>query len=152
MLAQPDNTVDIHFRARPPNPLPHCSGVGHTGSHALNDEIPLKLGYRPHHVEQQLPSWSGGVDAFGVANEINAQSTEFLQAVNQVLNRASKTVEFPDHNHVKFALVGSLHQRIQFRSPALSPTNPFVHIFVVVGKALAGVATQIFQLNIAVLV
>jgi hypothetical protein len=64
--------------------------------HSFRNEVTLKLRDGTHNVKQQLAGGCRGVDPLSVGNEVNAQASELLQTVHQVLDRSRETVELPD--------------------------------------------------------
>jgi hypothetical protein len=44
--------------------------------HSLRNQIALKLSHSPHDVKQQLTARSSGIDALGIADEVNVEGTE----------------------------------------------------------------------------
>src|SRR5713226_4023816 len=66
--------------------------------------------------------------------------------------RTSEPVEFPDQNHIERTLARIPHQSIELGPMALGATDARIGVFVVVGEALAGVSTEVFELHFAVLV
>ena len=59
-------------------------------------------------MKQELAARGGGIDAFGVTDEINPEGAELFQTIDQVLDRAGETIELPYQHHVEPALVNVL--------------------------------------------
>jgi hypothetical protein len=126
--------------------------VGHPGPHSLGNQIPFELRYCSYDVEEKLAGRGGRIDAFGVADEIDPERTEFVKAFYQVLERSSEAIEFPDQDHIEEALASILHQHIELGAVALGSAHTHINIFAVLSEALAGVAPQILKLHLTVLV
>src|SRR5713101_3412170 len=126
--------------------------MGHPGAHSLANEVPLELRYSSHDVEEKLAARGGGIDAFGIADEIDPEGAELIEAFDQVFQRAGEAIELPDQDHIEEALVGVLHQHIELGAVALCPAHTNIDIFAVLSETLAGVAPKILELHLAVLV
>jgi hypothetical protein len=141
----------INLRSGAANPFAHGAGMGYSGPDTLGDQIALKLRDRAHDVKQQLAAWSGGIDAFGVADEINSQGPEILKAIDQMLHGAGKTIKFPDQDDIKVAFAGVLHQLVQLWTATLGSAYTDFHILE--GACETGsIAPEIFELHVATLV
>ena|SRR5579864_21339 len=77
---------------------------------------------------------------------------KLLQDVDQMLEGAGQSVEFPDHHGVKHSSARITEQSIQLRSMALGPANPRVDVFAVAGEPSAGKTTQLIELSVTTLV
>jgi hypothetical protein len=124
----------------------------HSRPYAFSNQVAFELGNCANDVEQQLAAGCRGVDPLGEAHEIDAQRSEFLQAVYQVLQKSRKTIKFPNQHHVKESLVGSLHQGVELRAPALSSAEPLIDVLVETTETLCSVSAKISELQLTVLV
>ncbi len=100
---------EIDFSTGSANVFPQCPRMGKARPDPLGNQVSFKLCDSSHNMKEELPAGCGGVDPFGVADEINPEGSELFQAVNEVFQGAGEAVEFPDHHHFKQALVGILH-------------------------------------------
>src|SRR5712691_1556490 len=116
--------------------------MGHPGAHPLGNEVPLELRNGSHNVEQELATRADGIDAFGVADEIDTERPELIETFDQVYQRAGEEVELPDQDHIEEALAGVLHQQIELGAVALGAAHTNIDIFAVLSEALAGVAPK----------
>src|SRR5712692_10773573 len=126
--------------------------MGHPGAHSLANEVPLELRYSSHDVEEKLSARGGGIDAFGIADEIDPEGAELIEAFDQVLQRTGEAVELPDQDHIEETLAGVLHQHIELGAVALGPAHTNIYILAVLSETLAGVAPKVLELHLAVLV
>ena len=67
---------------------------------AFTDQVALELGQRGKEVENQTPSGGCGVDVLLQALQTHAGILQLLDQVDQVLDRAAKPVQPPDHHRV----------------------------------------------------
>jgi hypothetical protein len=95
-------------------------------------------------MEDQLPSARGRIDGFGDALKSNAQCFELLNLFNQVLERAAKSIQPPNHEGI--ARAQRFEQAKQFR-----PVH-FAAGFLFFVRALAPRKPEGISLQIEVLV
>src|SRR6266851_5033234 len=67
---------------------------------ALANEVALKLGRRAEDVEDQLAARRRGIDILLQAAEANVATLKLGDGVDQMPQRASQPVQFPDHERV----------------------------------------------------
>lgn len=67
---------------------------------ALTDQVALELGQRGKEVKNQTPSRRRGVDVLLETLQTHAGILQLLDQVDQVLDRAAKPVQPPDHHRV----------------------------------------------------
>ncbi len=72
--------------------------MSHTCPRPFSNQITLELSDCSHNVEKKLTGRGSPVDSFGVADKIDPKRTEFIEAFDQVLQRAGEALEFPDQN------------------------------------------------------
>lgn len=89
----------------PTGAAPLASGL-ETGVGALADQIALELGQRAEDVEHQHPARSCGIDVFGELAEPDTPRRQLADFFDQMAHRATKTIEFPDHQRVAATQVG----------------------------------------------
>src|ERR687886_2456521 len=70
------------------------------GQRALTDQIALELGEGAEDVEDELAAKGGGVDALLEAAEADISLLELGDGVNQVPQRTSQAIKFPNHQRV----------------------------------------------------
>src|SRR5271165_898919 len=102
----------------------------YTCPHPFCNQVALKLRHRTHDVKQKLPAGRGGVDALGVADEVDVQGCEFLQAVHQVFYRASEAVKLPNQHNIEEALVSVFHQNVKLGTATLRSAHADIYILV----------------------
>src|ERR1700686_928640 len=105
--------------------------MGHPSPDSLSNQVPLKLSDGTDDMKQELSGWGSGVDAFGVADKINPESVELIQAFNEVFKRPCEAVEFPYQDNVKAAFASILHKDIELRTMPLGSADTNVDIFLV---------------------
>jgi hypothetical protein len=106
---------------RPPC-LP-CAGGLEACAGALPDQGALKLRQGREDMEHQLPSARGRIDGFGDALKSNAYGLELLNRFNQLLERAAKPIQPPNHEGI--ARAQRFEQAKQFRPVHFAPV-PFL--------------------------
>jgi len=136
----------------PADPLAHGPRVSHSRAHTLSNQVPFELRYPADHVKQQLPTRRGGVNTLGEADEVNSEGTKFFEAVDQVFKGTREPVKLPNQHDIKNATVSVLDQCIQLGAPTLGSADSGVHVLAKSRESLAGIAPQIRQLQIAVLI
>src|SRR5439155_14757292 len=67
---------------------------------ALANEVALKLGQGAEDVEDQLAARCRGIDVLLQATEANVATLELGYGVDQMPQRASQPIQFPDHECV----------------------------------------------------
>lgn len=70
-----------------------CFGNGDAFFLPLKDVLPLKLIDRPDHRQHELSGWSGGIDVFLVADQMNLLALEQLHDLKQVSSASGKAAE-----------------------------------------------------------
>jgi hypothetical protein len=70
------------------------------GQSALANEVALKLGQRAEDMEDQLAARRGRIDVLLQATETNLATLELGGGIDQMTERASQPIEFPDHECV----------------------------------------------------
>jgi hypothetical protein len=141
LASQCIDLLGVDFRAWASNALAYGAGMGDACPNPLCDQISFELRHGTHDVEQQLAGGCGGVDPFGVGNEVDAQGSKLGKTVHQVFDRTRKTVELPDQDNVEPALASLTHELVQPGTPALSSTYAFVHELAAASESLAGIAS-----------
>lgn len=142
--------VDLGSRAA--DPFTHGPRVRHTGADSLRDQITLELRHCADHMEQKLAAGCGGIDALGEADEIDPESAELFQAVDQVLEGAGETVKLPHQYDFKQPPLSVSNQAIKLRPTTLGSTDADIDVFVAAAEALARVTSQVLELQLAALV
>jgi hypothetical protein len=56
---------------------------------------------RADDMKEKLTAGGCRINALGVADEIDPQGTELVQAFNEVLQRAGESIEFPDKDDIE---------------------------------------------------
>src|SRR5579862_9473304 len=132
--------------------LAHGSGMRDSRSYSFGNQVSFKLSDGSNQMKQKPASRSCGIDAFGIAHEVDTECGKVLQAVDQVLQRPRETVEFPNYDHVETFPARIEHQLVEAWTMALGSTDTSVQIFAGAGEALVSVAPQICYLHVAALV
>jgi len=83
-------------------PLPCGAESGHG---ALSCDLPNKLGEGAEEVKRQPSLRSGGIDAFGETDELDAALIERFDFGDEVFQRAAEPVEAPDDEGISLAEV-----------------------------------------------
>src|ERR1700736_5936432 len=66
----------------------------------LPNEITLELGQRAKDMEDELAAWGGGIDVFLDAAEPDVATLKLGNGVDEMPQRASQSIEFPDYQRV----------------------------------------------------
>src|ERR1700752_564406 len=85
-------------------------------THALTDQISLKLSDGRYDCEQHLPQRAAGIDVLLVADELDAERPKFLQRQKTVFGGASKPIKAPHNNCIELTLAGVVQESVKFRA------------------------------------
>src|SRR5262245_15710999 len=86
--------------ARAPTEAATCARRGQARLGPLADEVALKLGQRPKHVEHQFTTARRGVEVFLETLETDATLREVADHLDKMAEGTSQAVQFPDHQDV----------------------------------------------------
>ena len=143
LAAKRNHPFSINAGARSSDSLPDGAGVGNSSAHSLRNQVPLKLCHCSHNVEEELTAWSGGIDTFGVADEIDAESVEFIQAIDEVFHRPRESIELPNQNHVEAPLARIVYQGVELRATTLGSTDAHVDVLMHLSETLGCVTAEV---------
>jgi hypothetical protein len=102
--AESEDLVTIDPSPRPPEGLAQSSRPLKPRPDTVTDQGPLKLADGGHHVEDELPGGSGGVDVLFDREEGNAAATEVFESLDELLDGAGGPVKALDDDDVELAL------------------------------------------------
>jgi hypothetical protein len=117
--------------------------VGNPRANPLGNQIALELRHGSHHVEQQLAAGRGRIHPFGVASEVNSQSPELFQAVDQVFEGAGEAVKLPDQHHIEASAAGIGQERVELWSAALGSTDANIDVLMCLPEPLTSEAPEV---------
>src|ERR1700726_1637163 len=86
----------VHHGPRAADPLAYGLGMSHTSTDSFGNQVPFKLRNCANDVKQELAAGSRGIDPLGETHEVNAQSPELLQTVDEVFQGTGEAVKLPD--------------------------------------------------------
>jgi hypothetical protein len=137
------DSFHIDYSPGPPDAFAHGPGMRHSSPDPFRNQVPFELSHCTHNMKEELPSRCSRIDTFGQADEMDSESVEFIQALNQVFQGTSKAIELPDENHIEHPFTSIPHQCVELGPMTLCPADSCVGVFVAACEALAGVSTQI---------
>src|ERR1017187_8314171 len=84
-------------------------GAPHAGAHPLDDQAAFQLG-DDHDGPAQ---WSSGIDALPEADELDADSVQFVQHFKKMASGTSDAITRPGHHHIELTTAGVSHHCIE---------------------------------------
>ncbi len=78
------------------------TGGSETGVGAFADEVAFKFGESAEKMKQQLAAGGGGIEVFLERTEPDLTLIEQVEGIQEVLQRASETIQLPDNQRIAF--------------------------------------------------
>ena len=130
----------------------HAAGSVTEKSAAVDDQVAFQLGDRTDDDDQGAAERPGGVDVLAEADELNIEPVEFVEHLEEVLDRACHAIEGPDQDDVEAAAAGIMHQLIKPGTLRLCAAD-FVRVLPDdLETALRGQAAQVVELGLGMLI
>ena len=127
-------------------------GPPHSRPHPLDDEAPLQLSNHPDDDDDRPAQGAAGVDLLAERDELDVEVDQFIQNLEEVLDRPGDPVGSPDQDDVEPAAASIPHQAIETgpaRFRAGDPVCELVHDLI---SALADHLAEIEELGFRMLV
>ena len=84
-------------------------GAPDAGAHPLDDQAAFQLGDGADDHDDGSAQRSSGIDALPEADELDVDSVQFVQHLQEVTRGASDAITRPGHHHVELAAAGVSH-------------------------------------------
>jgi hypothetical protein len=149
--AEGEDLVTIDVSPRPPEGLTQGSRPLKSRPDTVTDQGPLKLADGGHHVEDELPGGSGGVDVLFDREESNSAETEVFESLDELLDGAGGPVKTLDDDDVELPL-GRIGQESAEAYPIVARSRSDVAVgFYQLPTASNGMVPDLGELNLKVL-
>ena len=89
------------------------TGTPHAGADSFDDERPFQLGDSADDHDDGAAQRSAGVDLFPEADELDSDSVELVEHIQEVLHRPGDSVASPDQDNIEPAAAGIGHHLIE---------------------------------------
>jgi hypothetical protein len=149
--AEGEDLVTTDLSPRPPEGLAQGSRPLKPRSDTVTDQGPLKLADGGHHVEDEFPGGSGGVDVLFDREESNAAETEVFESLHELLDGAGGPVKTLDDDDIELPL-GRIGQESAEAYPIVARSRSDVAVgFDQLPTASNGMLPDLGELNLKVL-
>jgi len=142
----------IQFQRSAADALAFEADAPHAGAHPLDDQITLQLGYGADDDDDSPSQRAGGIDVLSEADIFDVEPVEFVQNIEEVLDRPSQPVRSPDQNNVELAAAGIAHHLIKSWTPGLGSGDPIRELGDDLKTALGCHLAQVQQLGLWMLI
>jgi len=99
-----------------------------SGSHPFLNECTLELSHRTDNLEHEPTGRCAQVEVVPQTDERHTIGIEVGQSVDQVLQRPSEAVDFPDEHNFKLAAVNIDHKAIKLGAGFLGARHPLINV------------------------
>jgi hypothetical protein len=96
----------------------------HAGTNPFYDQAALQFSNRTDDDDDGSSQRSTGVDLFAEADELDVQSVEIIEDIEEVPSGACDAIARPDQDNIELAAASISHHPIESRPLGLSPGNP----------------------------
>ena len=152
MLAVVDDRGMVELQRIAADVAAFQAGPPHAAFDSFNDQIALQFSNGADDDHYGPAQWAAGVDVFPERDVLDFQPAQFVQDIEEMLDRPGDPIRGPDQHDVEAAAAGVGHHLIQPR-PARLRAADFVHILLHDFKAALGShLTQVKDLRLGVLV
>src|ERR1019366_3502820 len=104
----------VNFNARPSEPLPFGASIAQSGPDALLDQRPLELCHGADDLEHQPARRRAQIKIVAEADKGYSVCAKVRERIDQMLQRPTEAVNFPDKHGIELAAMSVGHQLIQF--------------------------------------
>jgi hypothetical protein len=101
LAAQRRNPRNVHDPSRSAEPLPLRASISQSGLDAFNDQRALQFCDGTEDRENHLSHRRRCVHAFGERDKLNAERLKGFESTEQMRDRPSEAVEFPNHDGIE---------------------------------------------------
>jgi len=114
------------MRSRSAEAPPLRPGTPQTRDHAVTDEIPLELGERRQHVEEQPPRRRRGVDRLIEHYKVDPEGLELGRQRHEVPRTAHEAVQLRDQDEIELPQADVGQQRVELGTPLLRAAHAVI--------------------------